>query len=169
MYAFRDASKRFGRQGIDALERHLSVVKATETAAGSSVRYEATAGMPVGADIAFRPQVVIRAPWTSKCGSTSLALTNENGTMAVAMDAQEKLFDAVMSFVARRGERRRRQPRRHQSARRGDLRARRSLEFRIHGINSFFMLKITYVECLSRRFTRPLPSDPSSATLRNKL
>ena len=42
----RRASKRFGRQGIDALERHLSVVKATETAAGSSVRHEATAGMP---------------------------------------------------------------------------------------------------------------------------
>ena len=102
VYAFRDASKRFGRQGIDALERHLSVVKATETAAGSSVRYEATAGMPVGADIA------VSSTGGNSCTldievwvNFPLALTNENGTMAVAMDAQEKLFDALMSFKSR--------------------------------------------------------------------
>jgi len=102
VYTYGDAAKRFGRQGIDALERHLSIVKATETAAGSSVRYEATAGMPVGADITVSPagdnsctldiEVSVNFP---------LALTNENGTMAIAMDAQEKLFDALLSFKSR--------------------------------------------------------------------
>jgi hypothetical protein len=89
-YAFGDIGKRYGRTAVDALERHLSVVKVTALDAGSSVRYEATAGMPVGADIS------VTSTGANSCTldidawiHLPLSLTHTSGTMAVALDTQD--------------------------------------------------------------------------------
>jgi len=81
------------------VERHLSVVKATELEAGSSVRYEATAGMPVGADIAVTSTganscILDIDAWVH----LPLSLTQTSGTMAVALDAQDKFYHALAEF-----------------------------------------------------------------------
>jgi hypothetical protein len=99
VYAFGDIGKKHGRKAVDAVERHLSVVKATELEAGSSVRYEATAGMPVGADIAVTSTganscILDIDAWVH----LPLSLTQTSGTMAVALDAQDKFYHALAEF-----------------------------------------------------------------------
>ena len=99
VYAFGDIRKKHGRTAVDAVERHLSVVRATELEAGSSVRYEATAGMPVGADIA------VTSTGANSCTldidawvHLPLSLTHTSGTMAVALDVQDKFYQALAAF-----------------------------------------------------------------------
>jgi len=98
-YALGDVAKLRGREAVDSIERHLSVVKATETAPGSSVTYEATAGMPVGG------VVTVVATGANSCTLDvdawvhfPISLTSDAGTMAVSMDAQNKFFDALKRF-----------------------------------------------------------------------
>ena len=99
-YALGDVAKMRGRDAVDAIERHLSVVKATETAPGSSVTYESTAGMPVGGVVTVVPTGANSCTldidaWVH----FPISLTSEAGTMAVAMDAQNKFFDALERFT----------------------------------------------------------------------
>ena len=98
-FAVDDVQKMRGRDSVDAVERHLSLVRVTENEPGSSATYEATAGMPVcGA-------VVVTSTGANSCTLDvdgwvhfPLSLTSQTGTMAVGMDAQNKFFNSLTKF-----------------------------------------------------------------------
>lgn len=102
VYSFGDIGRRYGREAIDHIDAHVSVIKATEVEKGKVVKYEATTGMPVGATFTVTPKgqgaceidvdAYIHLP---------LLLTREHGTLGVAMDVREKFALGLEGMIER--------------------------------------------------------------------
>lgn len=102
VYSFGDIGRRHGREAMDHIDVHVSVIKATEVEKGKVVKYEATAGMPVGATFTVTPKgqgaceidvdAYIHLP---------LLLTREHGTLGVAMDVREKFALGLEGMIER--------------------------------------------------------------------
>ena len=102
VYSFGDIGRRHGREAIDHIEAHVSVIKATEVEKGKVVTYEATTGMPIGATFTVTPKgqgaceididAYIHLP---------LLLTREHGTLGVAMDVREKFALGLEGMIER--------------------------------------------------------------------
>jgi uncharacterized protein YndB with AHSA1/START domain len=102
VYSFGDIGRRHGREAIDHIDAHVSVIKATEVEKGKVVKYEATTGMPVGATFTVTPKgqgaceidvdAYIHLP---------LLLTREHGTLGVAMDVREKFALGLEGMIER--------------------------------------------------------------------
>lgn len=102
VYSFGDIGRRHGRDAIDHIDAHVSVIKATEVEKGKVVKYEATTGMPVGATFTVTPKgqgaceidvdAYIHLP---------LLLTREHGTLGVAMDVREKFALGLEGMIER--------------------------------------------------------------------